>query len=87
MRLQRVNRHLELAAVAAVHCAAFDLESEAHSSVIDDNSLVAWYRIKEERPVNTLSALVLQHQQLPLWYRRLISMTAQDVMFELFVQA
>jgi hypothetical protein len=55
--------------------------------LVNDNSLVAWYRIKKRCPVNTLSALVLQHQQLPVWYRRLVSMTAQDLMFEMFVQA
>eukprot|EP00953_Heterococcus_sp_UTEX-ZZ885_P016584 9327-Heterococcus_DN1.PRE.2 len=52
--------------------------------LVNDNSLVAWYRIKEQCPVNTLSALVLQHQQLPAWYRKLVGRTAQALMFEIF---
>jgi hypothetical protein len=55
--------------------------------LVNDNSLVAWHLIKEQCPIKTLSALVLQREQLPLWYRRLVSMIAQDLMFEMFVRA
>jgi hypothetical protein len=35
--------------------------------LVNDNSLVAWYRIKELCAASPLSALVLQREQMPAW--------------------
>jgi hypothetical protein len=54
--------------------------------LISDNSLVAWYRIREQCTVaSTLSSLVLQREQLPVSYRLLVSTTTQELMSVLFV--
>ena len=56
--------------------------------LVSDNSLVAWYRIKDQcSVVSTLSALVLQREQKPAWYRKLVSIATQELMSELFVRA
>jgi hypothetical protein len=55
--------------------------------LVNDNSLVAWYSIKKQCPVRTLTAVVLQREQLPVWYRRLISTTVQELMSEMFARA
>jgi hypothetical protein len=44
--------------------------------LVNDNSLVAWHRIKEQCPVNTLSALILQRQQLPVLNRHKEQLTS-----------
>eukprot|EP00953_Heterococcus_sp_UTEX-ZZ885_P011885 6859-Heterococcus_DN1.PRE.1 len=48
--------------------------------LVNDNSLVAWYRIREQCPVAVLSALIAQRKQLPEWYARLVRVTAQELM-------
>jgi hypothetical protein len=56
--------------------------------LISDNSLVAWYRIKEQcAAIATLAALVVQREQLPVSYRLLVSTTTQELMSVLFVGA
>jgi hypothetical protein len=56
--------------------------------LVDDNSLVAWYRIREQcTAASTLSALVVQREQLPEWYRMLVKITAQELMSVLFTRA
>lgn len=55
--------------------------------LISDNSLVAWYRIREQCTVaSTLLSLVLQREQLPVSYRLLVSTTTQELMSVLFVR-
>jgi hypothetical protein len=51
------------------------------------NSLVAWYRIREQCPVAVLSPLIAQRKQLPEWYARLVRVTAQELMSVLFERA
>jgi hypothetical protein len=56
--------------------------------IVSDNSLVAWYRIRKQCSVaSTLSALVVQREQLPVSYTLLVSMTTQEPMSVLFVRA
>jgi hypothetical protein len=55
--------------------------------LVNDNSLVAWYRIRECYPVAVLSALIAQREQQPEWYARLVKVTAQELMSVLFERA
>jgi hypothetical protein len=55
--------------------------------LVHDNSFVAWHGMRELCPVKTLSAVVLQREQLPVWFKMLVSMTAQELMSMLFARA
>jgi hypothetical protein len=56
--------------------------------LVDDNSLVASYRIREQcTAASTLSALVVQREQLPEWYRMLVKITKQELMSVLLTRA
>jgi hypothetical protein len=55
--------------------------------LVNDNSLVARYRIKELCAPKTLSALLLQREQFSVWYRKLVSLTVQELMSVMFVRS
>jgi hypothetical protein len=59
--------------------------SQLCTSINDDN-LVAWYRIREQWPASSLRMLIEQREEKLYCYRMLVNATAAEMMSDLFLQ-